>query len=205
MKKTSIACLLALSPAIAWANIIPTGTSITPSGSNYVWSYQLQLAADGDVNVGAAPSSNPVPHMNLDLGGFLTLYDFAGYVAGSCAGPADWVCTAQNVGFTPDDVIPTDDAAIVNLTWAHTTGSVILGQMGGVDLGQFTAMSIYNKERLVDYSSRTTKNGGFGAGTIADNVGNTRGPVSASAPASLGMLGMGLAALVAARRRKSRA
>ena len=206
MNKASLACLLALAPAAAWANIIPTGTSITGAGP-YVWSYQLQLSADGDVNSGVAPSK-PVPHNNVGFADFFTLYDFAGYVAGSCAGPANWVCTAQLEGFTPDDVAPIDDAGIVNLTWAYITPTptTLHGQPAGINLGQFTAMSIYNDERLVSYTSRTTKNDGFALDTIADNVGNTRGPVSTSVPepASLGMFGLGLAALFTARRSKSR-
>ena len=103
------------------------------------------------------------------------------------------MCTGQLVGFTPDDVAPIDAAGIINLTWAHLTGATVLGQPAGIDFGQFTAMSIYNTERMVCYTSRTIKNAGFGASTIADNVGNTRGPVSTSVPepGSLGMLGMG--------------
>ncbi len=203
MNKASLACLLALAPAVAWANIIPTGTTITGSGPNYMWSYELQLAKDSNASTGAAPSSNPVPHTNVGQGSFLTLYDFAGYVPGSCASPDGWVCTAQNVGFTPDDVMPSDDAAIVNLTWAHTTGDVIFGEPIGKNLGQFTAVSIYNKERLVSYASRAMKNDGFAVDTIADNVGQTRGPMSSvPEPESLGLIGLGLAALVSVRRRK---
>ena len=131
MKKLILVCAMALASGnAAWANVIPTGTGITGSGP-YVWTYDLSLASDQNVNSGTAPTVNPVPRNILGAGGFFTIYDFAGYVSGSCTGPTGWTCTAQDLGFTPSDVLPNDSAAIVNLTWAYTSGPTLLGQPNG--------------------------------------------------------------------------
>ena len=114
-RKRSLALLLAVTPALAWGNIIPTGTTITGTGP-YVWTYELQLARDGNVNSGPAPTLNPVAHEDTSIPGFLTIYDFAGYIDGTCTGPSGWTCMVQDVGFTPDDVLPTDLPGIPNLT-----------------------------------------------------------------------------------------
>ena len=194
MKRFSLLCVLALTLCtVAMANIIPTSITITGAGP-YTWTYDLQLSSDQNVNSGLAPTSNPVPHVNLSFAGFLTVYDFAGYIGGSCSGPAGWTCTAQNIGFTPDDVIPTDNGNIVNLTWAYTSGPTLLGQPSGIDLGLFWAQSIYKNPTLVSYSSRGIANNGPQVGTIADNVGNTQGPTPTPEPATLVLLGSGLIA-----------
>jgi hypothetical protein len=197
MKKLSALCLAALLPLMANANIIPTNTSITGAiGGPYTWSYQLQLAADLDVLSGVPPSQPIVPHLNGNTGAFVTIYDFAGYIAGSCSAPSGWTCTAQNVGFTPDDTVPNDDPGLPNLTWVYTSGATLTGQPIGLDLGLFVAKSIYNNVDLISYTSRATKNNGSSIGTIADNVGTTAGPVAPQAipePGSLALAGLGMA------------
>jgi hypothetical protein len=197
MKKLSALCLAAFLPLMAHANIIPTNTSITGAvGGPFTWTYQVQLASDLDVHSGLAPTQPIVPHLNGNTGGFLTIYDFAGYIAGSCTAPAGWTCSAQNVGFTPDDTLPNDDPGLPNITWVYTSGLTLSGDPLGLDLGLFVAKSIYNNVDLISYTSRATKNNGASIGTIADNVGTTAGPVASQAipePASLALAGLGMA------------
>jgi hypothetical protein len=198
MKKISLTCLIALNPMLAMANIIPTGTTIIGSGP-YTWTYNLQLSRDQDAESGLAPVGNPVPHTNLSFGSFLTIFDFAGYVDGTCTGPSGWVCQVQSVGFTPDDTMPNDNPALPNLTWTYTTGPLLGGNPTGLDLGSFSAESIYNDVGLVSYAGRGVKNTGASEGTIADNVGTTRAPVAPVAPVpepgTLALAGLALALL----------
>ena len=196
MKRLSTLCLLALAPTIGFANIIPTGRA--PQGPGpFTWVYDVQLSSDQDANAGAPPSANPVPMITSGLGAFLTLYDFAGYVSGSCTGPSGWTCAAQNAGFTPDGVAPMDRPDVVNLTWTYVSGPAIRGN--GVDLGAFSAVSTYDLVSVVDYAARAVKNNGNSAGSYADNVGSTQGPVVSAAvnavpePSSLALAGLALA------------
>src|ERR1017187_4826941 len=128
MKRLSLLCVLAFTlSTVAMANIMPTTPGPTPGGSNFLWAYNFTVSADQNVNSGIVPLVNPVDPLDLTPGGFVTIYDCQGYVAGSCAGPAGWTCVVQNIGFTPSDTLPPDSASIVNLTWVYTTGSTVDG------------------------------------------------------------------------------
>jgi PEP-CTERM motif len=206
-KPLSAACLLALAPALSLANIIPTLDTVVPNGAAFTWTYDLQLSSDQTVFSGPAPASNPVNQSRSDAGAFLTLYDFFGFVPGSCISPAGWTCTAQNVGFRPADVSATDDAGIVNITWTYTSGPDISGQPNGIDLGAFLIDSIYSQTDLVSYTARAIKNNGASIDTFADNVGQTAGPINPALtipePGSMALmlLGIGLVGLLGRQRK----
>ena len=193
---------------VARANIIPTGTTISGTGP-FTWTYAFQLSQDQNADSGLPPAANPVPHNNVAFGSFLTIFDFAGYVTGTCSGPVGWTCMAQNTGFTPDDVSPFDNPGVVNLTWTYTSGPTLLGQPGGLALGLFSAVSTSNFPILVSYAARGVANAGSAVGTIADNVGQTQGPLSLGQdevvpePITLLSIGIGLAAICVVRRAKS--
>jgi hypothetical protein len=205
MRKFALVGLFALAPFAAQADIIPTNTSIT-GGPNYTWSYEAQLTSDARAQSGAQPSSTPVSH-TLSTGSFWTLYDFAGYVTGSCAAPTGWSCTAQNVGFTPNQVNPTappDASGTVNLTFTYTSGPNIIGPQA---ITGFSAQSTFNDTTRGSFSSRTVKNEGPQTGTLIDNVGNVSVPVSRAQgvpePATLGLMGLALLGLGVARGRRA--
>ena len=99
---------------------------------------------------------------------------------------------AQNIGFTPSNVTPSDNPNIVNLTWVYTSGSPVLGPW---TVNGFSAESIYSLPEQVWYTSRGWRNQGEQKGTIGDNIGNTTGPASAvPEPATLALLGSGILA-----------
>ena len=175
MKPYTLILLSALAPT-ARGNLTPTGTTIAGTGP-YTWSYHLQLSNDRDVTSGFAPAVNPVPQANLTFAGFFTIYDFAGYIGGSCSSPA-------------------------GLTWAYTTGATLLGQPIGLNLGTFSARSTFNLVSTVSYTGRGIKNIGSQAGTIADNVGNTQGPIAVPEPVTLAFTGLGLMLLGLVRTRR---
>jgi hypothetical protein len=192
MKRLSLLCLLALTLCtVAMANIIPTNTGVTHTGTNYTWAYGLTVAADQNINSGTVPSSNPVSNMDMGPGGFVTLYDFAGYVAGSCVSAPGWTCTAQFVGFTPSNVVPPDSASVINLTWVNTSGTTVDGP---ATVAGFSAESIYGLPTAITFTSRGWRNQGPQAGSITDNIGLTTGPTATPEPSTLALLGSGLLA-----------
>lgn len=203
MKRLSALALALLAPA-AFANITPSGGLPTGVGP-FIFSYDATLASDANALVGAAPTSNPVANTTPGIGAFFTIYDFAGYITGSCTGPSGWSCTVQMLGYTPTNVAPVDSGLLPNITWTHTSGADIIGSPNGVELGRFSASSIYGQTTQISYTSRTVKNSGLQAGTTAANVGFISGPRAPDAvpePGSVGLAGLALGLLAWTSRAK---
>lgn len=181
----------------AQATLIPTLDGIAPSGGGFLWTYNIGLAADQNATGGAAQSINPVPV--AATGDFLTIYDFRGFLGGTCFAPTGWACQTQAIGFTPDTQTPTDSGDLTNLSFTRT-GTTINGPV--TDLGDFGAQSIIGLSDAGIFTSRGTKNIGELAGTKVDSVGQVSVPAPVPEPATLLLLGSTMAGLGAVLRRR---
>jgi hypothetical protein len=157
----------------AQANIIPTLDSISSDAAGWRWTYDAVLHEDARV----------------EDGDYFTIYDFRGFVPGTNTQPAGWDFVANNVGLTPPNVLPSDSAGIVNLTWVRSGGTT-----AEADLGQFSAVSTLNQIVLDHFTSRTTKNVGGDHpedGTVLQNIGFVAVPIPL--PAAMLMFPLGAA------------
>src|SRR5689334_20103342 len=183
----------------AHATLIPTLGSISSGGGgNFLWSYDIALAFDQNANGGSAQSVNPVLP-SAAVGDFVTIYDFRGFVSGSCFAPTGWACQTQAIGFTPDTQTPAD-SSLTNLTFTRT-GSTLTGPV--IDLGDFGAQTSISRMDTGSFTSRGTRNQGPEAGTKIDSIGSVTVPAPVPEPATLLLLGSTMAGLgVTLRRRR---
>jgi hypothetical protein len=146
--------VVAIGALTASAQIIPVFQSVTPSGSNFLWTYTADLGQD----------------VRLENGNFFTIYDFSGLVGGAASvthSNPNWTVDVANTGMTPPTVIASDDGSIPNVTFVWNGGTLA----GPANLGTFAITSSTNVQKLDDFSSRTIKNTGAASGTTVDNIG----------------------------------
>jgi hypothetical protein len=171
--------------------ITPSFTGVAAfGGGEFTWSYDVFI------------TESPGPFgRRLEAGDFFTIYDFAGFVVGSEMNPAGWTFASSPLGLDPVGVTPSipDSPAIPNLTWTYTGATIdVPGPPFFVDLGDFSARSIYTVETVVSYTSQDTQTGGALDGLKAGDKGDTIGPRASAVPISgahtaiIGMLGSGL-------------
>jgi hypothetical protein len=184
---------LALAATPAKANLLPYLTGTSPAGGGTTtFSYSVSLSTDERID--ASGTGNKA---------FFTIYDFAGYVAGSAVAPAGWSVSTQNTGLTPVGVSVPDNAAIVNLTWTYAGNTTINGT--GQVFSGFSANSIFSGINSTGYfSQQSTKAIGPTTGGRDFGGGPESVPMPASAvpePSTWALLSTGLG-LMALRFRK---
>jgi len=181
------------------ADIIPSFNVVTPTGSDFEFSYSIDISAGSKITNAA--------NSNGTGASFFTIYDFNGYVAGSAFAPADWDISIQNVGLTPTGQVVSDDAGIVNITFTYT-GATVAGpvtQFEGV--GAFGAVSTNSATKpFGQYTSHTIKNnpGHPDNNTFQSNQGFLVTPAAVPETSSLMLLLPGLVPLGVVLRRRAR-
>jgi hypothetical protein len=160
MRKIRILGLAAFSAMTiaAYADVIPTLSSITGSGGDFTWNYSANVTVD----------------QRVEHGDFFTIYDFGNFVPGSNVQPAGWAFSSQLVGITPSLVLPHDDPNILNLTWTYIGQTPIIGPAA---LGIFSVDTNTNQLHMSDFAAQATRNGGPNDGTKISNVGDVSVPV----------------------------
>jgi hypothetical protein len=177
-----------LSATGASASVIPVLLSVTPSGSDFVFTYRGTIAGD----------------QGLKFGSKLIIFDFAGYIAGSIfTGNADVVGTTELTSTLPILFPATDDPTIPNLVFTYigpdfqTTG----GPYPEFSFTGLGAMSKYGGLAIDGFSAEAVTNIGLAAGLPAHNQGFVIVP-KVPEPATWLTMIVGLAAVGIARRRR---
>jgi hypothetical protein len=151
-------CALGIGLASIRADVIPTLTSTSPTGSNFTWNYTTNVTVD-----------QMVQH-----GDFFTIYDFGSFVSGSNIQPANWSFSSALTGTNPSNVIVTDNPSLLNLTWVYTGDTPVVGSNL---LGIFSVVTDTNQLRTSDFAAQATRSTGPTAGTKIDNIGTISVPI----------------------------
>jgi hypothetical protein len=191
MKKTAvlIACLAAV--AAVRGDIIPVFTGTSPSATNTVWGYQIDITSNQQVTTGD----------------FFTIYDFGPFISGSNVQPSGWTFSSSLLTTPPSGVNPPDDPTLLNLTWTYT-GATTIPTNSTVGPFSVTVAGTQFQEapptRAAYFAAQATRATGDGAGTKINNVGQVPVPTAIPEPTTLSLLALGGAGAVARALRRRR-
>jgi hypothetical protein len=190
MKRIAVVAVIGSIVAIASlrGDIIPSFSGTSPSGTNTVWGYQINITSDQQVTAGD----------------FFTIYDFGPFIAGSNVQPSGWSFSSSLVTPPPSGVNPPDDPTLLNLTWTYTGSTTI---PSGSSVGPFsvtvagTQFQEVPQTRSGYFAAQATRNGGPDTGTKINNVGRVPVPVPEPTTLSLVLLATAGSLIRAVRRR----
>lgn len=172
---------------VAHAGLLPVSVTVQPEANNFRWTYSVVLPTD----------------MKLQAGSFFTIYDFAGYQAGTAGVSSTspdpsfsqyWTTSTTALGPTPDRLNPQDDPNITNLTFTYNGPTIPSGQL---TLGNFAATSAFGSTAP---SFFTATNQAAATGQTDSNITSTLvplgddipAPIGTPEPATLALAGLGL-------------
>lgn len=167
------------------AAITPVLQSVTPDGSDYLWTYSASVGTG----------------IRIATDDFFTVYDFGGLDGGAQA-PSGWAYSSADTGPAVFLLAPADDPTIPNVTFEYTGPNIV----GPASLGDFSVLSTSDLQVPTAWASYSTRNGGNLDGTFASDMGSTVAPEQITSPnipepATCGLV-VGLAAVSSLRRRK---
>jgi hypothetical protein len=190
MKRASVLTFIGLVAAISAlrGDIIPSFAGTTPSGTNTVWNYRIDITSGAQVTAGD----------------FFTIYDFGPFIAGSNLQPPGWTFSSSLTTVAPGGTLPPDDPNILNLTWTYTGSTPISASNIGpfsvtLATGQFQEVP---RTRPGYFAAQATRAPGNDSGKL-NNVGRIPVPVPIPEPTTVSLIALAAAgsALKAIRRR----
>jgi len=174
------------------ADIIPVFNVVTPVGTNFEFSYNVEIPANTRVNTGD----------------YFTIYDFNGYVAGSAFAPVGWDISIQPTGIDVPGQTGITDTGIDNITFTYIGAGTIFGPVNPVGgTGAFGADSVSPATKgLGQYAGESHKQnpGHPDNNTLQGNQGFLVTPAAVPETSSLMLLVPGLVPLGIMLRRRVR-
>jgi hypothetical protein len=165
----------------------PSPPTVSPSGSNFKWDYNVIVTQGSEVLAGDA----------------FTIYDFAGFVGVSGSLPAGWSLTSTNPNtgdYAFQTRATTDNPAVTDLTLTYA-GPTVGSTASDTSLGTFSFISTFGNTANSFFESQDHTI--FNGQPQTDNH-NTQVPVGVPVPAALwgglGLLGALFTAKVSKRK-----